>query len=790
MTVIADNKEKTYGEEDPVFTATVNSTFGSDTVAYTFSRESGEDVGEYAINVTGEESQGNYHVTFVPGKLTINKAMPTITVEPKAKEGLVYNGQPQDLLEPGTADGGTIMYFFKGGEKSATPPQGTDAGEYRVYYYVQGDSNHYDLIDENNTDDPYRYNGVKVTIAQKEVTVTADDKTKRYGEQDPEFTATVTGTIGDDTVTYKLSREAGENVGEYAITPEGEVSQSNYTVIYVPGKLTIEKVPASIVTPPSALTPAPIYNGEEQVLIDGGVANGGVIWFRIQGESEYKGAWDLPKGKDAGEYVIEYFVIGDDNHTNYGSADEPFTMTAGIAPKPVHIIWGNTKLTYNGEPQVPVAYVPDEEIVNGDTVKVIYSDDSRKTDAGEVYIATVIGLDNSNYTLADDENKTEFNIAKADYVEGVDFIAPDGIDGLSYTGQPQDLITEGTGDCVDENYCTFQYGVENFESEMITKDASMSEDVPQGTDVGTYTISWMIKGDANHNDYIASEPIIVRIAPTELTAASIVITPATKFVYDGLMKTVSFTVINSEGVVLTEGVDYRVVRAVTHEINIGTYDIVISAMGGYRGENLTRSWRIVPPETVTPFDFHRLNGFWNRETNCPAFGCGQELPATGFPTSFRMPLAVRPDELKYADLGMTLQIPALEVSVDLVGVPQVGNDWAIEWLGANAGILSGTSEPGRGYTMIAGHNHLNESEMGPFRNIGSLKQYDTIYITLENGMNLPFSVYANELLRPDDYEEIAKIALEDPNSIVLVTCENESKDGGYLNRRVVFAKPF
>lgn len=92
--------------------------------------------------------------------------------------------------------------------------------------------------------------------------------------------------------------------------------------------------------------------------------------------------------------------------------------------------------------------------------------------------------------------------------------------------------------------------------------------------------------------------------------------------------------------------------------------------------------------------------------------------------------------------------------------------------------------------MIAGHNHLNESEMGPFRNIGSLKQYDTIYITLDNGTNLPFSVYANELLRPDDYEEIAKIALEDPNSIVLVTCENESKDGGYLNRRVVFAKPF
>ena len=801
VTVTADDKEKTYGESDPVFTATVEGTFGSDTVAYTFSRESGEDVGEYAINVTGEKSQGNYHVTFVPGKLTINKAKPTITAEPKAISGLIYNGQPQDIVEPGTADGGTIMYFFKGGEKSPTPPQGTDAGEYRVYYYVQGDSNHYDLIDENNTDDPYRYNGVKVTIAQKEVTVTADDKTKRYGEQDPEFTATVTGTIGDDTVTYKLSREAGENVGEYAITPEGEVSQGNYTVIYVPGKLTIEKVPASIVTPPSALTPAPIYNGEEQVLIDGGVANGGVIWFRIQGESEYKGAWDLPKGKDAGEYVIEYFVIGDDNHTNYGSADEPFTMTAAIAPKPVHIIWGNTELTYNGEPQVPVAYVPDEEIENGDTVKVIYSDDSRKTDAGEGYIATVIGLDNSNYTLAGDaQTETKFKILPAKLVECndttadvCDYTAPKEIDDLFYNGKPQDLII--AGECREGLSCKFFYAKDE-ESFIAAKEVSeddYSEDIPQGTDAGTYTIYWRIISDANHIP--VSGTLYPEISRTSLnTNTRIDVMPKEPykfpFYYDGTPKEVTFTVVNNNnGEILENGVDYEVVLADLSGIKAGVYSIVINGLGGYEGTK-TATWRIESVDEPAPFELHPLNGFWDRETNCSAFGCGQQLPATGFPTRFRMPLSVRPDGLKYEDLGMRLQIPALEVSVDLVGVPRIGRDWAIEWLGADAGILSGTSEPGRGYTMIAGHNHLNESEMGPFRNIGSLKQYDTIYITLENGMNLPFSVYANELLRPDDYEAIAKIALEDPNSLVLVTCENESKDGGYLNRRVVFAKPF
>lgn len=78
-------------------------------------------------------------------------------------------------------------------------------------------------------------------ITQKEVTVTADDKTKTYGEEDPELTATVDGTIGKDQVSYTISREEGEDVGEYIITPTGEESQGNYLVTFVEGKLTINK---------------------------------------------------------------------------------------------------------------------------------------------------------------------------------------------------------------------------------------------------------------------------------------------------------------------------------------------------------------------------------------------------------------------------------------------------------------------------------------------------------------------------------------------------------------------
>ena len=82
-------------------------------------------------------------------------------------------------------------------------------------------------------------------ITPAEVTVTANNANKVYGENDPELTATVSGTLGNDTVAYTLAREAGENAGKYKITVTGEENQGNYKVTYTPG--TFEITPKSII---------------------------------------------------------------------------------------------------------------------------------------------------------------------------------------------------------------------------------------------------------------------------------------------------------------------------------------------------------------------------------------------------------------------------------------------------------------------------------------------------------------------------------------------------------------
>ena len=168
---------------------------------------------------------------------------------------------------------------------------------------------------------------------------------------------------------------------------------------------------------------------------------------------------------------------------------------------------------------------------------------------------------------------------------------------------------------------------------------------------------------------------------------------------------------------------------------------------------------------------------------------GLNLPATGFPTRFNKPLSVQPENISYESLAIRIQIPVIDVDVELTGVPEINDTWAVEWLADRAGLLSRSAMPGEGYAMVAAHNHLNAEEIGPFALLFSLEENDRIFVNTPDGGLQIYSVYANKLLEPDDVKAMESIAREEENSLILVTCENEMIDGGYMNRRTIFAKP-
>ena len=109
----------------------------------------------------------------------------------------------------------------------------------------------------------------KLSITPLAVTVTAKDYTKYVGEKDPAFEATVTGTINNDTVSYTISRDAGETVGTYTITPAGAEAQGNYTVTYKTGTLTIKERPYRPNPPITDKITVEITGNSDSVVYDG-----------------------------------------------------------------------------------------------------------------------------------------------------------------------------------------------------------------------------------------------------------------------------------------------------------------------------------------------------------------------------------------------------------------------------------------------------------------------------------------------------------------------------------------
>src|SRR5439155_140344 len=86
-----------------------------------------------------------------------------------------------------------------------------------------------------------------LTVEARDASVSADNKAKTYGDDNPMLTATVTGTVNGDTLDYSLATAAVKfsSVGDYTITVTLG-SNPNYTVSKTDGNLHINPKAASV----------------------------------------------------------------------------------------------------------------------------------------------------------------------------------------------------------------------------------------------------------------------------------------------------------------------------------------------------------------------------------------------------------------------------------------------------------------------------------------------------------------------------------------------------------------
>jgi outer membrane protein OmpA-like peptidoglycan-associated protein len=239
ITVTAVAKFKTYGDNDPVLTfTTVNGALvGNDTLTGSLTRAAGNTVGEYTINqgTVTNTNNTNYDITYTTAKLTINPKPITVTAEAKIK---TY-GDNDPALTFTTAVGALENNDTLAGALARDP--GNTVGEYTI--------NQGTVTNTNNTNYDITYASAKLTINAKPITVTAEPKTKVFGDNDPALTYTtaVGALVGNDTLSGAPMRSLGEQVASYPIGI-GTLNNSNYLITFVDSSLSITPAQQSQLT--------------------------------------------------------------------------------------------------------------------------------------------------------------------------------------------------------------------------------------------------------------------------------------------------------------------------------------------------------------------------------------------------------------------------------------------------------------------------------------------------------------------------------------------------------------
>ncbi|MBB5592152.1 hypothetical protein GGD49_001602 [Rhizobium tropici] len=228
LTVTADALSKIYGDANPMLTYTATGLVNGDTLSGSLSTTAGQyaNVGSYAI--TGSFSaSSNYALTYVGADLSVNRRAITITADTLSK---IY-GDANPALTYTVGGAGLVNGDTLSGSLSTTAGQYSNVGSYAITGSFSG-SNNYALT----------YVGGSLSVNQRALTVTADAKSKTYGDANPTLTYAATGLLNGDTLSGSLATAAGQysDVGAYAIT-QGSLANANYAISYMGADLTVNQ---------------------------------------------------------------------------------------------------------------------------------------------------------------------------------------------------------------------------------------------------------------------------------------------------------------------------------------------------------------------------------------------------------------------------------------------------------------------------------------------------------------------------------------------------------------------
>jgi len=282
---------------------------------YTYSYSNNTNVGTGTIKVTGK---GNYTGT---KSITFKIVQAENPVKVNANT-LTYNAKPQNLVTTSNAQGiicySTESVLTSNCSTSGVIPQGTNAGTYTVYYYVNGNSNY-----------KAKSGSVIVTIGKynlSNATISGLSNKTYNGNAQTQSGFTVGVPIpSGSTPTYTVAYSNNTNAGTATMTLTGT---GNYTGTKS-ATFTINKA----TNPGTATANTLSYTGKGQDLVSSSNVKGYICYSLSSAPTSCSANSAIPQGTNAGIYKVYYFISGDNNYNSKsGTVDVTIGRVNAVCP--------------------------------------------------------------------------------------------------------------------------------------------------------------------------------------------------------------------------------------------------------------------------------------------------------------------------------------------------------------------------------------------------------------------------------------------------------------------------
>jgi filamentous hemagglutinin family protein len=381
ITVTADNQSRVYGNANPVFTYQVGGSglVNGDTLSGALAT-SASNVGVYGIT-QGTLGSPNYTISsFTGANLTVTPRAITVTADAKSR---AY-GDANPVLTYQVGGAGLANGDALSGALATSAMTASNVGTYGITQGTLLASANYTLSS---------FTGANLTVTPRAITVTADAKSRVYGDVNPALTYQVgaSGLVNGDTLSGALATSAttASNVGVYGITQGSLAASSNYALNYTSANLTV--TPRAITVTADAQSRA--YGDANPVLsyqVGGsGLVNGDTLSGAL--------ATSATAISNVGVYAVTQGTLGSPNYTITSLTGANLTVTR----RAITVTADAQSRAYGDANPVLTYQVGGSGLVNGDTLSGVLATSATSASNVGIYGITQGSLAaSSNYAFS------------------------------------------------------------------------------------------------------------------------------------------------------------------------------------------------------------------------------------------------------------------------------------------------------------------------------------------------------------------------------------------------------